>query len=71
MSGQVLYTGFGSVIQWLEAVSMKMVGYAPHSSDVEMVPYHFERRVLHANDLAIEIILRSMCHSDLHTETGD
>lgn len=50
---------------------MKMVGYALHSSDVEMVPYHFERRVLHANDLAIEIILRSMCHSDLHTETGD
>ena len=33
---------------------MKTVGYAAHNSDAEMVPYHFERRALRANDAAAD-----------------
>jgi len=50
---------------------MKTVGYAAHSSDANMVPYHFERRDLRANDVAIEILFSGICHSDLHTVNGD
>lgn len=50
---------------------MKTVGYAAHNSDAHMVPYHFERRALRANDVAIEILFSGICHSDLHTVNGD
>lgn len=50
---------------------MKTVGYAAHSADAELVPYHFERRDLRANDVAIEILYSGVCHSDLHTVNGD
>lgn len=50
---------------------MKTVGYAAHSSDAHMVPYHFERRDLRENDVAIEILYSGICHSDLHTVNGD
>jgi uncharacterized zinc-type alcohol dehydrogenase-like protein len=50
---------------------MKTVGYAAHSSDANMVPYHFERRSLRGNDVAIEILYSGVCHSDLHTVNGD
>lgn len=50
---------------------MKTVGYAAHDSNAEMVPYHFERRDLRANDVAIEILFSGICHSDLHTVNGD
>lgn len=50
---------------------MKTVGYAAHDSDAHMVPYHFERRALRDNDVAIEILYSGICHSDLHTVNGD
>ncbi|WP_026375962.1 NAD(P)-dependent alcohol dehydrogenase [Aestuariibacter salexigens] len=50
---------------------MKTIGYAAHSSDAHMVPYHFERRALRNNDVAIEILYSGICHSDLHTVNGD
>ena len=50
---------------------MKTVGYAAHSSDAHMVPFHFERRALRPNDVAIEIEYSGICHSDLHTVNGD
>lgn len=50
---------------------MKTVGYAAHSSDAHMVPYHFQRRDLRENDVAIEILYSGICHSDLHTVNGD
>ena len=50
---------------------MKTVGYAAYSSNAEMMPYHFERRALRANDVAIEILYSGICHSDLHTVNGD
>ncbi len=50
---------------------MKTVGYAAFSSDAHMQPYHFERRALRGNDVAIEILYSGICHSDLHTVNGD
>ncbi len=50
---------------------MKTIGYAAHSDDAHMVPYHFERRTLRTNDVAIEILYSGVCHSDLHTVNGD
>ena len=50
---------------------MKTVGYAAHSADAHMQPYHFERRALRSNDVAIEILYSGVCHSDLHTVNGD
>ena len=50
---------------------MKTIGYAAHSADANMVPYHFERRDLRPNDVAIEILFVGICHSDLHTVNGD
>nr|WP_320012739.1 alcohol dehydrogenase catalytic domain-containing protein [uncultured Desulfobulbus sp.] len=47
------------------------IGYAAHSADAHMVPYHFERRDLRTNDVAIEILYSGVCHSDLHTVNGD
>ncbi len=50
---------------------MKTIGYAAHSADAHMVPFHFERRDLRPNDVAIEILFGGVCHSDLHTVNGD
>lgn len=50
---------------------MKTIGYAAFSSDAHMQPYHFERRALRDNDVAIEILFSGICHSDLHTVNGD
>lgn len=49
----------------------KTIGYAAHSSDAHMEPYHFERRDLRDNDVAIDILYCGVCHSDLHTVNGD
>ena len=50
---------------------MKTIGYAALSSDAKLVPYHFKRRELRDNDIAIEILYCGVCHSDLHTVNGD
>lgn len=50
---------------------MKTLGYAAYSSDAQLSPYHFERRALRSNDVAIEILFCGVCHSDLHTVNGD
>ncbi|MDP5252959.1 MULTISPECIES: NAD(P)-dependent alcohol dehydrogenase [unclassified Vibrio] len=50
---------------------MKTVGYAAHSENEALAPYHFERRELRSNDVAIEITYSGVCHSDLHTVNGD
>lgn len=50
---------------------MKTIGYAAHSPEAVMVPYHFERRDLRHNDVSIEILYSGVCHSDLHTVNGD
>ncbi len=50
---------------------IKTIGYAARSNDAHMSPYHFERRDLRDNDVAIEILYCGVCHSDLHTVNGD
>lgn len=50
---------------------MRTIGYAAYSSEAKMMPYHFERRALRDNDVAIEILYSGVCHSDLHTVNGD
>jgi uncharacterized zinc-type alcohol dehydrogenase-like protein len=50
---------------------MKTIGYAAPSENVALEPYHFERRELRQNDVAIEILYSGVCHSDLHTVNGD
>ena len=46
-------------------------GYAAHDAKGKMVPYHFDRRALRANDVEIEILYCGVCHSDLHTARND
>ncbi len=50
---------------------MKTIGYAAHSETSDLEPFHFERRDLRDNDVAIEILYSGICHSDLHTVKGD
>lgn len=50
---------------------MKTVGYAAHSSDTPLAPFHFERRELRDNDVAMEILYCGVCHSDLHVARND
>lgn len=50
---------------------MKTIGYAAHSAESALVPYHFSRRELRTNDVSIEILYSGVCHSDLHTVNGD
>lgn len=50
---------------------MKTIGYAAHSSESKLVPFHFERRDLRPNDVAIEILYCGICHSDLHQVKND
>lgn len=50
---------------------MKTIGYAAHSQNSGLEPFHFERRNLRENDVAIEILYSGICHSDLHTVHGD
>lgn len=50
---------------------MKTIGYAAHSETADLVPFHFERRNLHPNDVSIEILYSGVCHSDLHSVRND
>jgi len=50
---------------------VKTIGYAAQSEGAHLTPYHFERRNLRPNDVAIEILYSGICHSDLHTLKGD
>ncbi|TRO93691.1 NAD(P)-dependent alcohol dehydrogenase [Glycocaulis profundi] len=50
---------------------MKTVGYAAQSHKTPLAPHAFERRGLHPNDVAIEILYCGVCHSDLHMARND
>lgn len=49
----------------------KAKGYAALDQDSAMAPFHFERRDLRDNDVAIEIEYCGVCHSDLHQARND
>lgn len=50
---------------------MKTIGYAAQDTSGHLAPFHFDRRELRANDVAIEILYSGVCHSDLHTARND
>ena len=50
---------------------MQTIGFAATSADAPLAPFHFERRDLRANDVAMEILFCGVCHSDLHTARND
>ncbi len=50
---------------------MKTIGYAAHSTTSALAPYHFERRDLRPDDVAIEILYCGVCHTDLHSIRND
>lgn len=50
---------------------MKTIGYAAHDTSGHLAPFHFDRRELRPNDVAIEILYCGVCHSDLHTARND
>jgi hypothetical protein len=50
---------------------MKTLGYAAHSLESSLALFHFERRDLRPNDVAIEILYCGICHSDLHQARDD
>lgn len=50
---------------------MKTLGYAAHSAESPLAPFHFERRELRPDDVAIEILYCGICHSDLHQARDD
>ncbi len=50
---------------------MKTFGYAAFDPARPLAPYAFERRVLRADDVAMEILYCGVCHSDLHTARND
>jgi uncharacterized zinc-type alcohol dehydrogenase-like protein len=45
--------------------------YAAQSADTPLAPFHFERRDVGANDVAIDILYCGVCHSDLHTARSE
>ncbi|HWH23091.1 MAG TPA: NAD(P)-dependent alcohol dehydrogenase [Allosphingosinicella sp.] len=47
------------------------IGYATHSADAPLAPFHFERRALREGDVAIDILYCGVCHSDMHTARNE
>lgn len=45
---------------------MHTKGYALSSKDGKFTPYEFKRHAMGDNDVLIEILYASICHSDLH-----
>ena len=52
-------------------MTIKAFGYATHSATSPLVPFRFERRDPHADDVTIEILYCGVCHSDLHQAHND
>lgn len=52
-------------------IMIKTVGYAAQTPTSPLAPFHFERRDLRTNDIAMEILYCGVCHSDLHWSRND
>jgi uncharacterized zinc-type alcohol dehydrogenase-like protein len=50
---------------------MKTIGYAALTAEAPLALFHFERRALRPNDVAMEILYCGVCHSDLHQARDD
>jgi len=49
----------------------RAVGYAAQNAEAAMAPFHFERRDLRPDDVAVDILYCGVCHSDLHQVRND
>ncbi len=49
----------------------RAIGYAAQGADTPMTAFHFERRDLRPDDVAIDILYCGVCHSDLHQVRND
>lgn len=49
----------------------KVIGYAAYSAKEALKPFNFERRIVGAKDVQIEILFCGVCHSDLHTARNE
>ncbi|HEY6868757.1 MAG TPA: NAD(P)-dependent alcohol dehydrogenase [Novosphingobium sp.] len=47
------------------------LGFAASAAGAPLAPFHFERRALRPNDVALEIRYCGVCHSDLHQARND
>jgi len=50
---------------------LKTIGYAAQTKGAALKPFHFDRRELRANDVALEVLYCGICHSDLHMARND
>jgi uncharacterized zinc-type alcohol dehydrogenase-like protein len=50
---------------------LKTIGYAASAAGAQLAPFHFHRRSLRPNDVAIDILYCGICHSDLHMARND
>jgi len=50
---------------------LKTIGYAAKAKGAALKPFHFDRRELRANDVAMEVLYCGICHSDLHQARND
>src|SRR5574337_696744 len=50
---------------------IRAVGYAAQGAETPMARFHFERRQLRPDDVAIDILYCGVCHSDLHQMRND
>jgi alcohol dehydrogenase (NADP+) len=50
---------------------MQTYGYAAPSPNAPLAPFHFQRRALRSDDVAIEILYCGVCHTDLHMARND
>jgi alcohol dehydrogenase (NADP+) len=53
------------------AFSVKTIGYAAQTAGATLAPFHFDRRELRADDIAMEILYCGICHTDLHMARDD
>jgi uncharacterized zinc-type alcohol dehydrogenase-like protein len=51
--------------------ALKTIGYAAQTKGAALKPFHFDRRELRANDVALEVLYCGICHSDLHMARND
>jgi len=50
---------------------LRTLGFSAPSAGAKLAPFHFERRDLRPDDVAIDILYCGICHSDLHQVNND
>ena len=66
-SNRCWYKYFGAV----NKPNIACKGWAAFDESGELKPWKFERRAVGDDDILIEVMAASICHSDIHTELGN